>query len=173
MAATAECPDLSLKNLRQSACPLVLVLESVEKPGNLGAVMRTADAAGIDAVIVCNPSTDLYNPNTIRSSVGCVFTVPLVGCTAAEAIQWLREKEIKIFAAALQTDTLYHEQDFRGPAAFVFGAEDNGLSGQWRSAADGIIRIPMNGIADSLNVSVSAAVMIFEAVRQRYTGAQK
>lgn len=147
--------------------PLVVVLESVEKPGNLGAILRSADASGVDAVIVCDPLTDLYNPNLIRSSVGAAFSVPCVACTSAECIAFLKQKGIQILTAQLQDSHLYYDIDMRRPTAIVMGTESTGLTDQWRQAADAHIRIPMLGQIDSLNVSVSAAIFMFEAVRQR------
>ncbi|MDR4989170.1 MAG: RNA methyltransferase [Bacteroidales bacterium] len=154
--------------------PLIVVLEAVEKPGNLGAVLRTADAAGVDAVVLADARTDLYNPNVIRSSLGCVFTLPVVSCSSSEAIAWLTnagswpgEKQPRIYAAALQTDTLYYDSDMRGPSALVFGAEDKGLSAPWQAAAHQTIKIPMSGSIDSLNIGASVAVLCFEARRQR------
>jgi len=147
--------------------PFVVVLESVEKPGNLGAVLRSADAAGVDAVIVCDPLTDLYNPNLIRSSIGAIFTVPCVACTSEECIRFLKERGIQILTAQLQDSRLYYDVDMRRPTAIVMGTEATGLTQQWRLAADAHIRIPMLGRLDSLNVSVSAAVLMYEAVRQR------
>ena len=147
--------------------PLILVLESVEKPGNLGAILRTADAAGVDAVILTDPATDTYNPNVIRSSLGCVFTLPVVTCQTHEAIAWLKDNGIGIYAAALQTDVLYYDVNMQNPAALVFGAEDAGLGQAWRDAAKQIIKIPMSGRIDSLNVSASVAILAFEAIRQR------
>ena len=144
-----------------------MVLESVEKPGNLGAVLRSADAAGVDAVIVCDPLTDLYNPNLIRSSIGALFTVPCVACTSEECIHFLKERGIQILTAQLQDSRLYYDVDMRRPTAIVMGTEATGLTQQWRLAADAHIRIPMLGRLDSLNVSVSAAVLMYEAVRQR------
>jgi RNA methyltransferase, TrmH family len=160
--------------IRLKPDPLVLVLEAVEKPGNLGAILRTADAAGIDAVLICDPGTDVYNPNVIRSSLGCVFTVPVTVCSPTEAVDWIRRlppslagKKPRILAAALQTAVDYYSADLTGPTALVFGAEDMGLSEIWRTEADGVVRIPMAGTIDSLNVSVSVAILAFEAVRQR------
>ncbi|MGM9712574.1 MAG: TrmH family RNA methyltransferase [Prevotella sp.] len=147
--------------------PLVVVVESVEKPGNLGAVLRSADASGVDAVIVCDPLTDLYNPNLIRSSLGAVFTVPCVACPTEDCIRFLKAKKIQILTAQLQDSRLYYDIDMNGPTAIVMGAESTGLSQAWRDAADAHIRIPMLGQLDSLNVSVSAAILMFEAVRQR------
>ena len=168
LIALAVPRNLKLNDLKLSVNPLILILESVEKPGNLGAIMRTADAAGIDAVIVCDPLTDIYNPNAIRSGVGCIFTRQVVICTSSEAIEWLRNKKIKIFAAALSDKALiYHQMDFRVPTAIVMGTEASGLSSEWLEKSDSQIIIPMKGIADSMNVSTSAAVLVFEAVRQR------
>jgi TrmH family RNA methyltransferase len=130
--------------------------------------MRTADAAAIDAVIVCDPLVDIYNPNAIRSGVGCIFTRQVVTCTSSEAISWLKNRGIKILAAALSDKALnYTQLDFKGPTAIVMGTEATGLSNEWLSKSDSQIIIPMRGIADSLNVSTSAAVLVFEAVRQR------
>ena len=156
-----------LEDLDLSSDPLVVVLESVEKPGNLGAVLRSADACGADAVIVCDPLTDLWNPNLIRSSIGAIFTVPTVACSSEECIAFLKSKGIRIFTAQLQDSELYYDTDFRGPSAIVMGTESTGLTDVWRKAADAHIRIPMLGRLDSLNVSVSAAILLFEAVRQR------
>ena len=147
--------------------PLIVVLESVEKPGNLGAVLRSADAAGVDAVIVCDPLTDLYNPNLIRSSIGAIFSVPVATCTSEECIAFLKANKIQILTAQLQDSELYYNTPMTGPTALVMGTESTGLTNQWREAADAHIRIPMLGRLDSLNVSVSAAILMFEAVRQR------
>lgn len=146
---------------------LFIILESVEKPGNLGAVLRSADAAGATAVIVCDPLTDLYNPNLIRASIGACFTVPTVACTSEECIALLKQNNVRILTAQLQDSELYYDTDMTGPTAIVMGTESTGLTEQWRQAADAHIRIPMLGRLDSLNVSVSAAILLFEAVRQR------
>lgn len=159
--------SLSLEDLNLPQNPLVIVMESVEKPGNLGAVLRTADAAGADAVIVCDPLTDLFNPNLIRSSIGAVFTVPVVACESAKAIEFLKGRGIRILTAQLQDSQLYYNMPMTGGTAIVMGTESTGLTDQWREAADAHIRIPMLGEMDSLNVSVSAAILVFEAVRQR------
>ena len=156
-----------LEDLKLKARPLVMVLESVEKPGNLGAVLRSADAAGADAVIICDPLTDLYNPNLIRASIGAVFTVPVVCCTSAEAIAWLKAGGIRILTAQLQDSAPYYDVDMTCGTAIVMGTEATGLSDAWRKAADAHILIPMLGRLDSLNVSVSAAILLYEAVRQR------
>lgn len=167
LMAAVRPRGLSLKDLTLCDCPLVVVLESVEKPGNLGAVLRSADAAHADAVIVCDPLTDLYNPNLIRSSLGAVFTVPCVACTSEECIKFLKEKSIRILTAQLQDSHLYYDTDMTVATALVMGKESSGLTDMWRQAADAHIRIPMMGRLDSLNVSVSTAILLFEAVRQR------
>lgn len=159
---------LSLADLHLSDVPLIAVLEGVEKPGNLGAVLRSADASGVDAVIVCDPRTDLYNPNLIRSSLGSIFSVPCVTCNSSECVAFLKKKGIRILTAQLQDSELYYDSDMRQPTAIVMGTEATGLTAFWREAADAHIRIPMLGRLDSLNVSVSAAVLLFEAVRQRH-----
>lgn len=157
----------TLKNLTLPENPLIVVLESVEKPGNLGAILRSADAAGVDAVIVCDPLTDMENPNLIRSSIGAAFTVQCVSCTSEECINFLKTKNIKILTAQLQDSKLYYDTNMNCGVAIVMGTEATGLTEQWRKAADAHIRIPMLGKLDSLNVSVSAAVLMYEAVRQR------
>ncbi len=167
IVAIVYAKQLTLNDLKLDDKPFVVVLESVEKPGNLGAVLRSADAAGVDAVIVCDPLTDLYNPNLIRSSIGAIFTVPCVACTSDECIRFLKERGIQILTAQLQDSRLYYDVDMRRPTAIVMGTEATGLTQQWRLAADAHIRIPMLGRLDSLNVSVSAAVLMYEAVRQR------
>ena len=165
--AELHCKDMSLDSLKVKENPLVVVLESVEKPGNLGAILRSADAAGADAVIVCDPLTDMYNPNLIRSSIGAIFTVPVATATSEETIKWLKDKGIKIYTAQLQDSEWYYDTDMKGGTAIVMGTEATGLTDAWRKAADAHIKIPMLGRLDSLNVSVSAAILLFEAVRQR------
>ena len=160
----------SLEDLRLGERPLVMVLESVEKPGNLGAVLRSADAAGADAVIVCDPLTDIWNPNLIRSSVGAVFSVPVAVCTSADAIAFLKKRGIRILTAQLQDSEWYYDTDMTDATALVMGTESTGLTQAWRDSADAHIKIPMLGRLDSLNVSVSAAVLLYEAVRQRKGG---
>lgn len=167
IVAVVEVRKAELTDLKLSSSPLIVVLESVEKPGNLGAVLRSADAAGADAVIVCDPLTDLYNPNLIRSAVGALFTVPCVACSTEECISFFKEKGIQILTAQLQDSKLYYDTPMTGPTAIVMGTEATGLTDQWRIAADAHIRIPMLGQLDSLNVSVSAAILLYEAVRQR------
>jgi rRNA methylases len=154
-------------DLKLSSNPLILILESVEKPGNLGAILRTADAAALDAIIVCDPQTDIYNPNVIRSSLGCIFTKQVATCTTEEAIALLHKKNIRSFAAALTADKYYHQQDFTKPSAIIMGTEADGLTDKWLKGADSQVKIPMEGKVDSLNVSTSAAILIFEAKRQR------
>ena len=165
--AEVECKERRLEDLELSERPLVMVLESVEKPGNLGAVLRSADAARADAVIVCDPLTDLYNPNLIRASLGGIFTVPTVAASSEEAIAWLKARGIRILTAQLQDSSWYYDIDMTVGTALVMGTESTGLTDIWRRAADAHIRIPMLGRLDSLNVSVSAAILLFEAVRQR------
>ncbi len=156
-----------LKDFKPKKNPLIIVLETVEKPGNLGAVMRTADAAGVDAVIIADPRTDLFNPNAIRASIGTIFSVPLFACSSEECIKWLRANNIKIYCTYLKASIDYLEADFRQGSAIVMGTEATGISDIWVEAADQNLIIPMNGIADSLNVSVTTAIVVFEAIRQR------
>jgi len=168
--AEVRAKERKLEELELPERPLVVVLESVEKPGNLGAVLRSADAAGADAVLICDPLTDLWNPNLIRASIGAIFTVPCVACSSAEAIAFLKARGIRILTAQLQDSSLYYDCDMTVGTALVMGTEATGLTDAWRAAADAHIRIPMLGRLDSLNVSVSAAILLFEAVRQRQNG---
>ncbi len=165
--AEVEYKSLELTDLTLPDNPLIMVLESVEKPGNLGAVLRSADAAHADAVLICDPLTDLYNPNLIRASIGAVFTVPTVACSSKEAIAFLQKRNIQILTAQLQDSSFYYDIDMKRGTALVMGTEATGLTDEWRKAASAHIRIPMLGRLDSLNVSVSAAILLFEAVRQR------
>jgi TrmH family RNA methyltransferase len=142
-------------------------VEAIEKPGNLGAILRTSDAAGADAVVVCDPLTDLYNPNIIRSSIGCLFTVPIAVCSNEEALKFLQNNQIRSFAAELTAEQMYLDADFTLPSAIIMGTEANGLTPFWLKNADVRIKIPMRGAIDSLNVSVSTAIITFEVVRQR------
>ncbi len=167
--AEMKCRELSLSDLNLGEKPLIAVLESVEKPGNLGAVLRSADAAGADAVIICDPLTDLYNPNLIRASIGAVFSTQVVTATSEEAITWLKQNGIRILTAQLQDSQWYYDSDMCGATAIVMGTEATGLTPVWREAADAHIKIPMLGRLDSLNVSVSAAILLYEAVRQRHS----
>jgi TrmH family RNA methyltransferase len=155
--------DLRFKNKN----PLLLVAEAPEKPGNIGALLRTADAANVDAVLIANPKSDLYNPNIIRSSVGCVFTVNTAMASTTELINYLKGKKIQIWAASLTGKTVYSSVNFSKASAIVVGTESTGLSDEWLTQADSEIIIPMQGAIDSMNVSVSAAILIFEAKRQR------
>ncbi|MBK8349924.1 MAG: RNA methyltransferase [Saprospiraceae bacterium] len=148
--------------------PLILVAEAPEKPGNIGALLRTADAAGVEAFIIANPNTDLYNPNIIRSSVGGLFSNQVASGTTEEIISYLKKRKVTIFCATLDENSeSCYKQDFTGPTAIVVGTESIGLSKEWIVAADKNIIIPMNGQLDSVNVSVSAAILLFEAFRQR------
>ena len=165
--AEAEIIDKSLGDIKLREKPLVIVLESVEKPGNLGAVLRTADAADADAVVICDPLTDLYNPNLIRSSLGATFTRQVVAASSGETLKWLNDNNIKIYTAQLQDSEWYYDTDMKCGTALVMGTEHEGLSTFWRMHADAHVKIPMLGQMDSLNVSVSAAILMFEAVRQR------
>ena len=167
LIAEVKFRERKLEELEMREDPLVVVLEGVEKPGNLGAVLRSADAAGADAVLICDPLTDLYNPNLIRASIGAVFTVPVACCSSEEAIKWLKANNINIYTAQLQDSSWYYDTDMRKGTAIVIGTEATGLTDAWREAADAHIRIPMLGELDSLNASVSAAILLFEAVRQR------
>ncbi|MCX6304324.1 MAG: RNA methyltransferase [Bacteroidetes bacterium] len=167
LIALAEPRRQVFSDLLLGKQPLLLVLETVEKPGNLGALLRTADAANLDAVIICDPQTDIYNPNAIRSSIGCIFSMPIVTAASGDAIAWMRGAGIKILGTALTASHFYHETDFCQPAAIVMGSEANGLSSTWLEEADDLIKIPMRGKIDSMNVSASAAIVVFEAMRQR------
>lgn len=157
-----------LDDLDLSVPPLLVVAEAVEKPGNLGTILRSADAAGADAVVVCDRCTDIDNPNVVRASVGAVFTVPVVETSSQEAVKWLRGKKIRILAASPHASLEYTQTDFRGGTAIVVGTEQHGLSEYWMKAADLQVRIPMRGQIDSLNVSAAATILLFEAARQRH-----
>lgn len=167
VVAVAVTPRRGLAELSLPAQPLVAVLEGVEKPGNLGAVLRSADAAGVSAVIVAGGRTDLYNPNAVRASLGTIFTVPLCAATTPETITWLRERGCRLYAAQTGASAPYTAADFRGPAAIVLGNEAEGLSPAWSESGAAPICLPMLGAADSLNVSAAAAVLFYEALRQR------
>jgi TrmH family RNA methyltransferase len=167
VVAVAEQKVHRLDMLHLSASPLLLILEGVEKPGNLGAILRTADAAGVDAVIICDPQTDFYNPNVIRSSIGCVFTTQIASADSAETIQWLKQKNTAIYCTYLQASEPYQNVDYQAPCAIVMGTESTGLSDVWVKNSSKNIIIPMQGKIDSMNVSTAAAVVVFEARRQR------
>ena len=165
--AVANSKSFSLSDLKLNENPLLLIAEAPEKPGNIGALLRTADAANLDAVIIANPKGDLYNPNIVRSSVGCLFTNQIATGTTSEIIAFLKERKINFYCATLQNSTSYHTQDYTIPSALVVGTEATGLSQEWREAATQNIIIPMQGEIDSMNVSVAAAILIFEEKRQR------
>jgi TrmH family RNA methyltransferase len=167
VVAVFKTKKKALADLRLSETPLLLVMESVEKPGNLGAMLRTADAAGADAVLVCDPHTDLFNPNVVRASLGAIFTVPVVAVSPQEAVDFLKKQGIRILATWLEAAKPLYDCNLAQPLAFVLGAESAGISTYWVEQADERIIIPMAGQVDSLNVSASAAVVLFEAVRQR------
>jgi RNA methyltransferase, TrmH family len=167
VVAVIETPNLSLDDLTLLPEPLIVVLEGVEKPGNLGAVLRSADAVGAAAVVVADPLTDPYNPNAIRASVGTIFALPVVTATSLEARTWLQANGIRMVAAVVDGSTTYTATDLTGPLAVVLGSEAQGLGSTWRGPAVEAVAIPMAGIADSLNVSVAAAVLLFESKRQR------
>lgn len=165
--AVAKTKSLSLSDLQLPKNPLIVVMEAIEKPGNIGAMLRTCDAANIDAVIIANPKTDLYNPNIVRSSVGCLFTNQIASASTEEVITYLIQSNINFYSATLQNATAYHTQNYTLPTALVVGTEATGLSQLWRDKATQNIIIPMQGAIDSMNVSVAAAILIFEAKRQR------
>ena len=166
--AISESKDLALSNLKlKNHNQLILVAEAPEKPGNIGAILRTADAANVDAVIIANPKTDLYNPNIIRSSVGCVFTNMIALGNTSEIITFLKNKNISIYSAILQESEVYYTCNFKESTAIVVGTESTGLSSQWRDESKKNIHIPMQGEIDSMNVSVAAGILLFEVKKQR------
>ena len=167
VVAIAKQKALNLSDLSLKAEPLVLVLESLEKPGNLGAILRTCDAARVDAVLICDGKTDIYNPNAIRSGVGCLFTNQIAVSTSEEAITWLKQNRFSIFTTDLTATHYYHQVDYSKASAIVMGSEAWGVSEKWKAAANAKIKIPMGGKIDSMNVSNSAAILIYEAMRQR------
>ncbi len=165
--AVAKSKSLQLSDLKLPKNPLILVMESIEKPGNIGAMLRTADAANVDAVLIATPKSDIYNPNIIRSSVGCIFTNQIAIATTNEIIAFLKLNTINFYSATLQNSTPYYTQDYTKPTALIVGTEATGLSNDWRVNATQNIIIPMSGEIDSMNVSVAAAILLFEAKRQR------
>jgi TrmH family RNA methyltransferase len=167
LVAVAQKRTHELESLPTAGNPFYLVVDAVEKPGNLGAMLRSADAAGAAGIIVSDPGTDIYNPNVIRASLGTIFTVPVAVADAESAIRWLRDRNIRIFAATPEGSVPYTDVDLSFPCAIVVGREDLGLGGRWLEAANEGILIPMKGRADSLNVSAAAAVLLYEALRQR------
>lgn len=168
--AVAETPHRALADLRLPPEPLVAVLEGVEKPGNVGAVLRSADGAGLSAVVLASGRTDLFNPNCIRASLGTVFSLPVAAAEADQVRAWLQQEKLKLYAAQLSAETLYCEADLRGRVALLLGSEAAGLSARWQGAGVTPIKLPMRGVADSLNVSAAAAVLFYEAWRQRGCG---
>jgi len=160
-------PKRTLNDLQLSSTPLIIVTESVEKPGNLGAILRTADAAHVNALIVSDPRTDIYNPNVVRASRGTLFTVPTIESSNEDTLAFLRKNGIKILAATPQAVSIYTDQNLRGPLAVVVGTEDEGLTDFWMNQADIQVKIPMLGKVNSLNVSIATALIVYEAVRQR------
>jgi len=166
--AVAKSKDHNIHNLKiNSENPLILIAEAPEKPGNIGAILRTADAANVDAVIIANPKSDLYNPNIIRSSVGCIFTNTIATGSTLDIITFLKDRHINIYSAALQASVAYYTQDYTKPTAIIVGTEATGLSDEWLEHSTQNIIIPMQGEIDSMNVSVAAGILIFEAKRQR------
>ena len=157
----------TLADLRLGPAPLLLVVEAIEKPGNLGTILRSADAAGCAAVIVCDPVTDIFNPNVVRASTGVLFSLPCVVAEGPPVLAWLRDRGIRTVATTPAAETLYSAADLRGPLAVVMGSEQYGLSDFWLKNADLPVRIPMAGQADSLNVAMAATITLFEAIRQR------
>jgi TrmH family RNA methyltransferase len=173
LLAVATQFETSLDSLELAPEPLVLVVEGIEKPGNLGTMLRTADAAGCEAVIVCDPTTDPFNPNVVRASTGMLFVVPLAVASSEDAIEWLRSKGITTFATTPDATMLHTDADLTGAIAIVVGTEQYGLSDMWLEQADHRIRIPMAGAADSLNAAMAAGIALFEAVRQRNANSQE
>ncbi len=167
LVAVVRPPSTALADLTLSPDPLLIVVEGVEKPGNVGAILRSADGAGVDAVIAASPRTDLANPNVIRASAGTIFTVPHATASTADVLAWLRERGIRILAARVGSGAPYTDVDLNGPIALVLGGEADGLSDAWQTPDIEAIHLPMHGVADSLNVSVSAAILSYEARRQR------
>ena len=165
--AVFPIPHASLDGLVMGELPLVIVAESVEKPGNLGAILRTADAAHVDALLICDPRVDQWNPNVVRASRGAVFSVPVVECDNTSALEWLKTRNIRTLAATPSAQLPYFDVNLQEPVAIAVGTEDEGLSNFWMSNADVKVNIPMMGRVNSLNVSVSAALILYEAVRQR------
>src|SRR5262245_21027526 len=167
IVAVARIPSLDLDRLSLPTDPLVVVVEAVEKPGNLGAVLRSADGAGVDAVVAASPRSDLFNPNAIRASAGTVFAVPVASASSAAVLDWLRDRAVRIVAARVDAARGYTDADLRGAVAIALGAETDGLTDAWSAEDIEAVRLPMQGVADSLNVSVTAAVLAYEARRQR------
>jgi len=173
VVAVAETPLRGLDDLLLPSEPLIAVVEGVEKPGNLGAILRTADGAGVSAVIVAAPGTDLFNPNVIRASVGTVFSVPVSVASTGDVLDWLRKRQIDIVAARVDGVVDYPDADYTGAVAIALGSEARGLSDAWAELARTSVRVPMLGVADSLNVSATAAILFYEALRQRRAASRR
>ena len=167
LVVVVRAPSTELDDLTLPAEPLLLVIEGVEKPGNIGAVMRTADGAGVDAVIAASPATDVYNPNAIRASAGTIFGLPIATATSGEVLAWLRARGIPVVTTRVDASLPYTEVSLTGPVAIILGGEAEGLTADWTGDDITAVRIPMAGAADSLNVSISAAILAYEARRQR------
>jgi len=167
LVGIARPPHAVLDQIRLSQRPLIVVLEGIEKPGNMGAVIRSADATGVEAVMIANGGTDIYNPNAIRASQGAIFTLPVVLAESNDLLKWLQAHNVIIFAACIDGEATYTECSFTQGTAFVLGSEARGLTDRWRVDPVVSIRLPMHGVSDSLNVSTTAAVLLYEAVRQR------
>jgi TrmH family RNA methyltransferase len=167
LVAVVRTPPAALGALRLPAVPLIVVVDSIEKPGNLGAILRSADGAGVDALIAAEPRTDVFNPNAIRTSLGTIFSIPIAIATTAETIAWLRAAEINIIVARVDGAIAYTAADLQGPVAVVLGSEARGLGVAWSGPGMTAVSLPMLGIADSLNVSAAAAILLYEARRQR------
>jgi len=165
----AEQFPVGLDRLKPSQRPMLLVVESIEKPGNLGTMLRTADAAGLDGMIVCEPTTDPFNPNVVRASLGCLFTVPLAVASSPDTLDWLARHDIRTLATTPSAIVAYWDTDYRGAVAIAIGSEQYGLSDSWLNASGEKVRIPMSGSVDSLNAAMAAGIVLFEALRQRST----
>ncbi|NGX60377.1 MAG: 23S rRNA (uridine(2479)-2'-O)-methyltransferase [Chlamydiae bacterium] len=162
--------SLGVLSTQLSQNPLLLIAEGIEKPGNLGSIMRSADGVGVDGVIVCDRCTDIYNPNVVRASVGTLFTLPIVEATGADTFLWLKEHKIQVLATSPSAELEFTEADLRGPVAIVVGTEQLGLTELWMNAADHKVSIPMKGVADSLNVATATTLLLYEVLRQRKIG---
>lgn len=169
LLAVCETPRRSLADLKPTANPLYIVVEQVEKPGNLGAILRTCDSAGVNGLIVSDPKTDIYNPNVVRASLGTVFSCPVVAASNDDTLKFLKRYGAQVLAAVVEAKTVYTKIDMKTPLAIVLGTEHEGLSEFWLKNADLKARIPMKGAANSLNVSTTAAILIYEVLRQRKT----
>ncbi len=170
--AVVRMPDTNLEGLKLPPVPCVAIVERVEKPGNLGAILRSADGAGISAVVVADPVTDLMNPNVIRASMGTVFTVPNCVATHEQLTAWIRRLKLQVVATRVDAEQLYYDVDLTLPTAIVLGSEADGLDETWKQIGESSVRLPMFGVADSLNVSATAAVMFYEVLRQRHIDAR-